>query len=160
MLEAFLHPRTWLLPSFGGRFRGGFFMAERSRSLVIRTALALAGVVPGRRVGRGRDSIAPAVTHPAIHALPAFLSPAMLSFVAQVRSPQNLWTTNYDSTHTRSTRARHANRPSCMAESKILVSQQTIFGIRRGTPRGCPPQGIHKGCPYELGDVQKRSTRY
>src|ERR1017187_5083409 len=103
MLEAVLRPRAWLLPEVGERFRGGFFMAGRGRSLVIRAALALAGVVPGRRIRGGRNAIGPAVTHPAIHALPPFLSPAMLSFVAQVRSPQILWTANNDTTRIRST---------------------------------------------------------
>jgi len=55
-------------------------------SLVITDALALAGVVPGGRIGCGWDSVGPAVTHPAIHALPAFPAPVLLSLVAQVHS--------------------------------------------------------------------------
>jgi hypothetical protein len=74
---------------------------------VIRTALALARVVPGGRIGGGRNSLGPAVTHPAIHALPAFLSPAVLSMIGQLHSPHKLWTDKNDSTPIRSTCAAH-----------------------------------------------------
>ena len=55
-------------------------------------ALALAGVVPGGRIGRGGESVGPAVAYPTVHALPAFPAPAFLSLVAQVHSWGKLFT--------------------------------------------------------------------
>jgi hypothetical protein len=132
--------------AFAGSYCGGFRMLQQRRSLVIRAALAPASVVPGRRIGRGRNSIGPAVTHPAIHALPAFLSPAMLTLIAQVHSPQNLWTTNNDSTRIRSTCARPANAPSCIVELKIFVFLANNFRDPEGYPSvGARHKGIHAG---------------
>jgi hypothetical protein len=69
--------------AFARRFQGGF---RTFGSLVIRTAPSLAGIVFGRRIGRGWDSVGTAVSNPSIHTLPAFLAPALLSFVAQIYS--------------------------------------------------------------------------
>ncbi len=58
----------------------------RGVSLVIRAAPALSSVVSGGGIRRGWHAISAAVAHPSIHALPAFLAPAMLSIVTQICS--------------------------------------------------------------------------
>jgi hypothetical protein len=75
-----------------GFFRGlaGRFRSRvQSRSLVIGAAPAVAGVVPGGRIGRGREAIGPAVAHPAVHTRPGFPAPVVLSFVTQAHSWEN-----------------------------------------------------------------------
>lgn len=65
---------------------------------MITAAPAFAGIVPGRGIGRGRNTVGPAVTHPAVHALPAFPASVMLSFVAQTPSSEKLCTTPHGGT--------------------------------------------------------------
>jgi hypothetical protein len=68
------------------------------RSLAIGGAEAFAGVVPGWGIGRGRDSLGPAVTHSAIHVLAAILAPVLLSLVAQAHSSEKIGTVLHRST--------------------------------------------------------------
>jgi len=62
---------------------------------VIDTAAALAGIVPSRRIRRGRESARPAVTHPAVHTLPASPAPVVPSLVAHNHSLSMVRTTRY-----------------------------------------------------------------
>lgn len=62
---------------------------------MIGAAPAFASVMPGRRIGRGWDSVGPAVTHPSIQMPPAFPPPAVLSLVAQAHSLGMVRTTRY-----------------------------------------------------------------
>ncbi|MGA3328075.1 MAG: hypothetical protein ABSF45_26795, partial [Terriglobia bacterium] len=57
---------------------------------MIGDAPAFTGVVPGRRIGRGWDSVGPAVTHPTVHPLPAFPAPMMPSLFAQAPTSKKL----------------------------------------------------------------------
>ena len=68
------------------RLRGRFLAHVRRTNVMIADALAFAGVVPGRSVGRGWNSVGPAVAHPAIHAYAAFLASGALSLVGQTHS--------------------------------------------------------------------------
>jgi hypothetical protein len=72
---------------FGGR--RGFDSRMRSGGFVIDVAAAVAGVVTGRSVGRGRNTVGAAIAHATIHALTAFLAPAVFAVIVQYGSLEN-----------------------------------------------------------------------
>ena len=61
----------------------------RSGGFVIDVAAAVAGIVPGRRVGRRRNTVGAAIAHATIHALAAFLAPAVFAVIVQYGSLEN-----------------------------------------------------------------------
>jgi len=86
------------LMGFGTSLPGRFGACWFCNGLVIGAAPAFAGVVSGRRVGRGRHSPRAAVANAAVHALAAFPSPALLSLVAQFISMQKIFAVLYRNT--------------------------------------------------------------
>src|SRR5579862_1661868 len=72
--------------SRGQTFAAGLRGRLRVSRMRIRMTDALASVVPGWRIGRGRNSVGAAVAHATVHALAAFLAPALFTMVRQSSS--------------------------------------------------------------------------